>query len=1164
MKTKNCSRVPSGIFCLGIILAISMLTGPAARAVPYASGVVSNNNSVSFILNQEAQGLVVLRDGANPVYPGTAPGQHSFDMTGFTNFSIIVTGNTAKAWTKFVPDGTDRSFYLPRGVAINKNPASPNFGKVYVSESRGGQTANTTYGRMTADGIYVLRADGTAESGPYTGGVDWTVDAANASAPLRSVIGPDNHLYVVSLYSDLAFEFNDDLSVATPLIDASNRTEGQWVHSIWVEGTKAAGNRKLYLVNGNYLDGRRGLIGYDLGGNDMATPGDTGTQLIGPDVFNYYPYDVARDRNGDWYLNQYRATAGQALALLKFKGDIVPNNEPLWSVPNTYTYTESLDINDAAGVIAVGRYSDGTVYLFELSTGDLRESFDCGNRCREQAFDAAGNLVTVDNGAEWARFWSPGGYTIATTTSDGTFNLFTPDNLSVTSVADPAAAEEGLDPATFTITRVGGANLDLQVHFTLTGTAVSNVDYTVSPASPFTFPAGETAAIITITPKDDTERESLETVAFTLAASPDYYVTSQNTATVTITDNDAVRRYWDINGAQSGAGGPDANGNWADLSWNSNPDGIGAPAAWTPGATPVFSAGTDAFNVFTVTISGAQQMDGPIFEEGYVTLAGGTIQLANYDTIQVAPWLIATINSVVTGSNGLSSGGEGTLVLGGANTYTGPTVVKGGTLQLAASDRVPDNSALVVEGGMFDLNFFNETVGSLAGSAGGTLNLPPGSTLVFGGDNTDTIWNATNASVGGSLVKVGTGTTRMNAGGTGDANLVISNGVISVNSSARLGSQYDITIDNGATLESTSSGVGSDFLAAGKLIMIGAGGGTLKVADGGAILMVRDASVISGPGTLTKDGPGELRTYNAEHSFGKLIVKQGLWTAGHSTSAGYATSFGAIPAALAPDAITIQNGAQIRKAGGFNVTLDPKQGITLSAGGTIRSYAGNTDAGTFEIPGPISGTGPLVLGNTADAATIIVLSGHNTYTGGTTVNAGTTEVRADGGLGAGDVTVASRASLRLTGGVSNTYIHPEATLTLNVTTNFVDLAFTGAPNVIKALYINGVKMVSGTWGAVGSGATHEHAAFTGTGKIEVAAGVTPQPIANVTIGPVSNGACSISYANAVGSQFVLLSSPNVALPTSSWTRVATNTAPAGSFTIPIGSDPQGFYRIQSE
>lgn len=1173
MKTKTL-LIRSSTSGLALALGITLLAS-TAHAAPYASQVTKSGNTVSFILNQAAQGLVVLRDGANPVFPGTTPGLLSFDMTGFTTYSIVVTGNTAKVWTNFIPNGADRSFYVPRGVAINKNPASTNFGKVYVSEARGGTPAANL--RTTTDGIYVLRADGVAvNSTAYTGGVDWTRDGSAekpgvaGTAPLRSTVGPDDHLYVVDDPYQTVYEFNADLSVATQLIDASNITgtdsTTQDVHSVWVEGTQAAGNRRISLMNGNYYDGvRKGLIAYDLAGNATATSGDTGTQLIGPDYFTYYGYDVARDSSGFWYVNNYRANPNQAPPVAKFDGAIIPNGTPTWEADKTIIYSENIDLNERGGVVAAGRYDNGVIYLFDTATGVQKGSFDCGNRCRELAFDAAGNLVTADNSAEWVRYWSPGGFTIATTKSDGTFALLTPDTLTADSLSDPTAAEEGDDPATFTISRTGGPNDNLLVYFTLGGTAASNVDYTVSISSPFTFQAGMTSTNITITPVNDTSREPAETVILTLSANPNYYLGNPGAATATITDNDGALRYWDLNGATAGAGSDAPAGIWGTGAfWSADPNGEAATVAWTPGAAAVFSAGADAYNAFAVTISGAQAADYLSFEDGIVTLDGGTLTLANAEGTKVASGLTATINSVVAGNGGFGFDGPGTLILGGANTYSGPTTINAGLLQLGAADRIPNESAVIVGAtGTLDLNFNNETIGSLAGAEGAITIVYPGNTLTFGGDNTSTVWNGT-AVTGGLLAKVGTGTTTLSAGSTTDA-LAISNGTVSINAAARLGSVGDIVLDNGATLESTSAGVGSDFISSGKTVTIGAGGGTLKVADASAILMVHDSSLISGPGILTKDGPGELRTYNVEHSFSKLIVKQGLYTAGHSTSSGYNTSFGAIPAALTPDAITIQNGAQIRKAGGVSVTLDPKQGITLGAGGgTIRAYAGNTDAQTFEIPGPISGSGPLVLGSTADVGMNFVFSGANTYSGGTTINAGTNDVRVDGGLGTGNVTVASGAVLKLSSGTANTYINSAATLTLNGASPLVDLAFTGAPNVINALYFGATQMPAGTWGAIGSGAAHESAFLTGTGMVNVTTGNAPQPVGGMTIGPVTGGTTSISYAGGTGTQFVLLKSLDVAAPMSAWTRVATNTATTGSFPITIGSDPKAFYLIKSE
>ena len=197
MKTTPLLRTLRGLV---LALAVTALSSKVVRAVPYASGVTRNGNTVTFVLNQDAQGLMVLRNGGNPVYPGTNAGTLSFDMTGYTSYQIIVTGNTARAWTQYIPDGTDRNFEYAFGVAINKNPASKNFGQVYVSQSRDGTTGA---GRFTKSGIFVVRADGVAVGGVQTGGVDWT--AAGSSSPFKSTIGPDNHLYVSDFSNDRAY-----------------------------------------------------------------------------------------------------------------------------------------------------------------------------------------------------------------------------------------------------------------------------------------------------------------------------------------------------------------------------------------------------------------------------------------------------------------------------------------------------------------------------------------------------------------------------------------------------------------------------------------------------------------------------------------------------------------------------------------------------------------------------------------------------------------------------------------------------------------------------------------------------------------------------------------------------------------------------------------------
>ena len=408
---------------LGLLCLVSTV-----QAVPYASGVVRNGNTVTFILNQDAEGLVVLRDGGNPVYPGTTAGELSFDMTGYTSYQIIVTGNTAAAWTKYIPNGYDRSFYIPLGVSIDKNPASPNFGKVYVSNAGPGTTTGGgNFQRNTPRGIYVLRADGVDTGEFGDGGVAW----GGTLGPNKSCIGPDGHLYIADTSADLCYEIDpNDLSTAVQLIDASNKTDQQYVNSIWVTGTQAGGDRKIYLVNGRYTDPRVGLIEYDLGANAAATSGDIG-ELIIPvaGVFKtYYGKDVSMDSNGDWYLSSYRSSANQAPPIVKFDGAGTPplDDDVIWEANMIYAGSpDGIDINENAGIVAYAAYDNGMVRIFDMETGAFLEEFKAGNRGRDLAFDAAGNMVVVDNNIEYARFFSPGGYTEATTEWDGSQWSFT-------------------------------------------------------------------------------------------------------------------------------------------------------------------------------------------------------------------------------------------------------------------------------------------------------------------------------------------------------------------------------------------------------------------------------------------------------------------------------------------------------------------------------------------------------------------------------------------------------------------------------------------------------------------------------------------------------------------------------------------------------------------
>lgn len=220
--------------------------------------------------------------------------------------------------------------------------------------------------------------------------------------------------------------------------------------------------------------------------------------------------------------------------------------------------------------------------------------------------------------------------------------------------------------------------------------------------------------------------------------------------------------YWDINGSTAGAGGgASPGGTWSNTTtnWSSASAGNVATARWTSGNLAVFSAGTNATGSYTVTVSGTQTASSVIIEEGSPTFTGGTITLnGTTPQINVAAGSTATVNSQISSTAGLYKTGSGTLVVGNnANAYSGPTVVRAGTLTLGASNAVPTGTALTVESGAtFNLNTYSATVGALSGA--GTLQLA-GGTLIAGSGNASSTFSGSFASgATGIFQKTGTGT----------------------------------------------------------------------------------------------------------------------------------------------------------------------------------------------------------------------------------------------------------------------------------------------------------------------------------------------------------------------------------------------------------------------
>lgn len=113
--------------------------------------------------------------------------------------------------------------------------------------------------------------------------------------------------------------------------------------------------------------------------------------------------------------------------------------------------------------------------------------------------------------------------------------------IPVVSVAatDNTAGEAGTNPGVFTFTRTGSTAAAMVVDYVVSGTASNGTDF-AQLFSSVTIPAGQASATVTVSPVDDASAEGSESVKLTIASASRYTLGFQQSATVTILDNDTA------------------------------------------------------------------------------------------------------------------------------------------------------------------------------------------------------------------------------------------------------------------------------------------------------------------------------------------------------------------------------------------------------------------------------------------------------------------------------------------------------------------------------------------------------------------------------------------------------------------------------------------------
>jgi hypothetical protein len=511
---------------LGAFLCLWLLPVGRVAANPYASGVTNKSGIISWVLNESATDVKIIFDNGKTTNDlGSSPvvGTNAFNAGSHTNFAIVVYKAGSGALAQISSDANvNNNFYGPRGVAVNKNGKTWNFGRIYVSSANPGEAG---YGRKTTKGVYVMDAasEDFTGRGATAATAGMSLGTSTTYSPYKLCVGPDDTVYVgdgSASKTGGVWRTDPNLSASTNIFGLANPSTnktaagtnfGEVIGTPNVSGSTAGGNLvltmtawNLNLINssgqfGSSAVGYQNIYKYNIGSGPLPWRSfpTVLNNPIGLGTANGVLMDVQIAPDGKYFITADRQSPSDGttnVCVLDSAGTTV-----LWDSKSqsaayfgdavndhlcAQNYSIAVSPDDNFVVIQGGAnnsfllmaLTNGVPNIATLST-NMKVGTGGGGTCYAAAWDAADNIYVTSGGSDTLEIFSLGLQSTCTTSNDltctnGSFHMsFTP----VSSLADNAKLGSVSIPA--------GTHINGRTTFTQTWTMTNTGTTTWTPGS---------------------------------------------------------------------------------------------------------------------------------------------------------------------------------------------------------------------------------------------------------------------------------------------------------------------------------------------------------------------------------------------------------------------------------------------------------------------------------------------------------------------------------------------------------------------------------------------------------------------------------------------------------------------------------------------------------